>query len=140
MIEITNFDGTRVEKVLTEEEQGMMIEEVWENANPTSSFAAQTLPVDVSDATLVMIDFAFATTDRSTRYVHTGIVGAFNIFYFPTSLMGNGLVGMACRGLTPRIGNRNIEFRDGLLKGANQTTPTTNNTYCIPMRIYKCKL
>lgn len=113
---------------------------VWENANPTSSFAAQTLPVDVSDAALVMIDFAFSTTDRETRYIYTGIVGAFNIFYFPTSLMGNGLVGMACRSFAPRIGNRNIGLGDGLLKGANQTTPTTNNAYCIPMYIYKCKL
>ena len=113
---------------------------VWENANPTSSFAAQTLPVDVSDAGLVMVDFAFATADLNTRYIYTGVVGAAGVFCFHTSLLGNGLAGIAVRSLLASIGNRNIEFGDGSLKGANQTVATTNNTYCIPMHIYKCYL
>lgn len=109
---------------------------VWENASPSSSFAAQTVSIDLSGADFVIVEFS-ATTTGSAR---------------PATIIANGKQGVlswlanATAGYEILLMSRNatvsdtgIYFDKAYRKTISSTTATENNTSAIPTRIYAIK-
>lgn len=146
MIEITNFDGTRIEKVLTEIDKGVTIKKVWENASPTSNFAAQNINIGTSDYDFLVVPQQSATRGNA-QTITTDIVVKDDSTYSNLSIAGyiasantTQRGGGATRGVTAE--NATIQFQDALrLIIQNQTYSTfTDNTLCKPQAIYTVKL
>lgn len=99
---------------------------LWENANPSSNFAAQTVTVDLSDWSWIAVGAAVGTTGTSEMItlVRNGTsttislpnVGSTQYFYKRS-------ITVSPTGVTFSTGYRN-------------TTGTTGTSYCIPLRIY----
>lgn len=133
MIEITNFDGTRSEKVYTLSDNIVTVDKLWENASPTSAFPPQTVPITgdydqvivngydeptgviiaslnivASISRIAQVDAATASwlAQRSIRYTGTGII-----------------------------------FNETKVKYTDRGGPAeTNNAYCVPYQIFGIKI
>lgn len=107
------------------------IELLWENTNPTSNFAAQTVTIDkLSQYNLFVIVTKFSTN------------GTVECSEFATkatrSISAHGYV-VALRSMV--IGDTTIEFADGnyFATYGNSNNMTKANNMCIPLRIYGIK-
>lgn len=135
-------DGDAVPKAYADEVAELFASEkvsmalLWENASPGSSFAAQTVSLDLSGADFVIVEFS-ATTTGSAR---------------PTTIIANGKQGVlswlanATAGYEILLMSRNatvsdtgIYFDKAYRKTISGTTATENNASAIPTRIYAIK-
>lgn len=122
------------------------IKKRWENASPTSNFAAQNINIGTNDYDFLIIPKQSATRG-SAQTITTDIVVKDDSTYSNLSVAGyvssantaqRG--GGATRGVT--AGNATIQFQDGLrlIIQNGQCSTITDNTLCKPLAIYTVKL
>ena len=113
-------------------ESGLQMELLWENASPSSEFAAQTIEVDLSPYDMVAVSFYRYTTvpRENTAIIKVGENGSLNDSLTNTDK-------------APTISMRafqtsatGVVFTVATYQDANQTTRTENNSFDIPTRIY----
>lgn len=141
MIEITNFDGTRIEKVLTEIDKGVTIKKVWENAAPTSSFSGQVIPkskygnINILDYDEVGISFLYRNSDQQntgTKWFSTSIAAALVTFLEP-AIYAN----MENYSRTIGLSSDSIKFGECYHKlTVSSGSGTTTASYLIPFQIF----
>lgn len=112
------------------------IELVWENASPSSEFAAQTVSLDLLHAGFVIIEFRTTSsgTARPTVIIANGKMGNLNWLANATA---NYEILVISRNAT--VSNTGITFEKGYRKNISSTTATENNASAIPTRIYAIK-
>lgn len=140
MIEITNFDGTKTEKVLTEIDKGITIKKLWTNASPLSQFAAQ--HITIARAGFDYIGIQAKWNNESTNNIELfalveNKVGKATEFY------GTELATYAAGTFT--IAKRNVEVIDkGLIIGDGLSGQTGYGAlrpyWFIPTIVYGIKL
>lgn len=105
---------------------GLSLTLLWENSSPSSNFGAQTISIDLSGYTLVLIEqdpFGNDTLDVTIGLVGTGLK----------------LYALANTN-TNRNGARNLTITtSGISFTACTYNGTTNNAYCKPLKIYGIK-
>lgn len=114
---ISSFDGF----------EGMLnVEELWTNSNPTSSFAGQSIPLDLSKYELLLIIFRWSSSDPGTLTSITKVdkSGQVMALYdekiyrsFNTSTSG-------------------VTFNDARASSSATGSMSVSNTKCIPQVIY----
>lgn len=116
---------------------GVSIKKVWSNASPTSNFNAQTLPLNLSDADLIIYQACYSMV--TTNVIESTIVA-------PNSRIITRVLAAAVYsnvGYSTRIidfESSQIVFEDNNLKQINTATGgTKNNKYNIPLAVYKVK-
>lgn len=101
---------------------------LWTNPNPTSSFAAQTLPLDLSGWNIIAIQARPTATDDTAS--------------FQLCIVDSTINDALC---IPYIGGTNYFFKRKIKvtttgidfsTGYRNATGTTGNNYCIPLNIY----
>lgn len=102
--------------------------ELWANQNPTSSFAAQTLPLDLSSWKMIAIQARPTATDDTASFqlciVDSSINDVLNIPYIGgTNYFFKRKIKVTTTGVEFSTGYRNA-------------TGTTGNNYCVPQKIY----
>lgn len=125
-------------KVLNEN-NGIQIEKVWENASPSSDFAAQTITLDDDSSEYDLFIMEFRTLKG---------------YYYETSAIArkginqsiNDVLNIAVNGATPIFAMRRVivasgsaTFTDCNIKTASATALSVNNGYIIPTAIYGIK-
>ena len=109
---------------------------VWTNPNPSSSFAAQTVNIDLSAFSAVMVQIKYDTGDAddiNSLMNYSAPIGGFNTSYIFQGFNGSGAMGARRRrfAATPT----GVEFT--VCENKNGTSAgTTLNTGNIPLRIY----
>ena len=100
--------------------------ELWTNSSPSSDFAAQTIPLDLSGWNLIAV-LAKTTTSGNTTSVFLAAVGTGSILSVPnlgsTQYFYKRTMDVQTTGVTFSTGYRN-------------TTGTSGASYCIPTAIY----
>lgn len=107
---------------------------IWENASPTSSFGAQSIDVDLTDAKLMLIGFRWSTTNGEQIEVLTDLkenVGKRSYAFFPGTISTSGSY-IIIHQRTITFNDERITFSDDALKAADSTTPVVSSTYTIP--------
>ena len=112
-------------KYITEND-AVRIVKLWENASPSSTFAAQTLSLDLSGYDAVMIFFHNASD--STIYLSTGMIP---IGYKTTLAYTTTSGAIYSRPATASS--------TGIVFEAGQTGTTSGAKYCVPVHIYGIK-
>ena len=113
---------------------------LWENPSPTSSFAAQTVSLDLSEYSKIIIEFN-SDTPSGVRDIQTIINPV---------VVGKGGVAIRFGGVQDKyLGNihfryyqttnSSITFDNSYYQGWTGTTTTLNNNFVIPYRIYGIK-
>lgn len=105
---------------------GVSITKLWENASPTSSFAKQTIALDLSGYEIFVVVFAWLATENWAKHVGVGVKNR-DARYTITG--GDGSV--AARGFHPTD--------DGLSFGVGYNGATTENRYMAPLYVYGIK-
>lgn len=123
--------GTPV-PLFKEENGGIRIEKLWENASPTSNFAAQTISLDLSDYDMVEIHFRFSTSSKNEKNAKVENGNDFFVDFVARS--SDKIYGAY------RTGSCNS---DGVYitecYAVTGTTATSNNGLAIPTKIYGIK-
>ena len=118
---------------------GVSIKKLWQNARPTSNFAAQTISLNLSEYDFVEVVYKTSTSSKH-QIIERCEIGAgirAERFYNPTSTstvlknMYRGGDGASTSG---------YNFGDAYLKTANATDSTKDNSYIIPYKIYGIKV
>lgn len=113
---------------------------LWENQNPTNTFAAQTLSFDLSNYDMVEIH-AFVSTQAGWRHevctrVHVGKTGAFiGIKTFATATDTTTGIQRAFV-----VSNTGISFANGIYRAITAKTLSQGNDVYVPLYIYGVKL
>lgn len=103
------------------------IDLLWTNPNPTSLFASQTISLNLSNYSHVLVEFCmYASGD--TKQVMASFYASITKYLIASCAMGNTLIHRECQ-----INSANIIFDSGYV-GAN-----VNNSACIPYKIYGIK-
>ena len=113
-----------------DENSGIQIKLLWENARPTSSFPPQTINIDFSGYTHYYVEFALAASDYNSQTIPS-----------PITSINRIAMGVYGWGDYNRIGNRrvgaitstSISFADGYYNTG------VNNDAVIPIKIYGIK-
>lgn len=110
---------------------------LWENANPTSSFAAQTIGLDLSEYDSVEIFTALSTNGTIHRVdkAKKGYSCRILDYYNPTST--SNYLDLLNR--SAAVNNNGVKFGTANSKQTNSTEATENNKYMIPLKIYGIK-
>ena len=103
---------------------------LWENASPSSDFAAQDVSVNLSDYTEIMIYWRQVTSDTYYFTQTHLIVASTNSYLFNNSAGRN-----IRRGFTFASDLLKITF-DGGQRYQSYGTATASNSYAIPVKIY----
>lgn len=111
------------------------MEVIWQNADTTSAFPAQTLPLDLSSYSGVLILPMYATAGRRRippLYSPMSSTGGFIGFAQPDNKM-------ICGRMVTNISATGITFGTGRLYTIGDAETVENNTYAIPAVIYGIK-
>lgn len=125
-------DANGVQSTLSKEgidkaNSAISITQIWENGSPESSFAAQTVPLDLNGYALVLVVFALQTTYPNTTITAVGVVDkavSTNPYYYNSEYSLYRFFRANDTGLYFDVGYRNS---------------TTNNNVLIPRNIYGFK-
>ena len=118
---------------------GMQMEQLWENASPSSEFAAQTIALDLSDyQSFIIVLRGYATSSAYfSTFVEMG-TGMTNILVSTQNVAAaNAKISFGQRNVT--INSTGFTFNDACSKGPDGTSATTSNKYNVPYRIYGIK-
>ena len=130
---ITGGTGAKTAEEALANLGGISMELVWENASPSSEFAAQTIELDLSKYTHVLAVFKFATT--TAYYIsHIGINGIRSLVSFSYGSIASGIYAPYRNFLVQTTG---ITFGSAWNPVAN--TVTQSDLYLIPYRVYGIK-
>lgn len=108
---------------------------LWENSAPTSSFAAQTVSLDLSSYSAVYIEFGFSTGD--TRYYSVIQLVGSNVRVMRQ--MGNSGGTMFFRERTVQATTSGVIFGSGTTRTQGSSTITSSDDQLMPMLIYGIK-
>lgn len=122
---------------------GIQMEVLWENPDSTAEFAAQTISIDLSNYTYVLIKTLFLTNEAYVNLKkfsmfekgETSILSHLNEVY-----SGNANIYDGIREIT--VNDDGIIFTDCNYRKINTsdaTTTTVENNACIPLKIYGIK-
>lgn len=125
-------DANGVQSTLSKEgidkaNSAISITQIWENGSPGSSFAAQTVPLDLNGYALVLVVFALQTTYPNTTITAVGVVDeavSTNPYYYNSEYSLYRFFRANDTGLYFDVGYRNS---------------TINNNVLIPRNIYGFK-
>lgn len=107
---------------------------VWENASSGSTFAAQTINVDLAD--FVAVDIEFRTTTQSgSRVVRRVYMGKQGILGEVINVTANGVYASAVM-RTAKVSETGVQFAAGYDKLVANTEAREDNTRVVPTRIY----
>lgn len=109
---------------------------LWENASPTSDFAAQTVSLDLSQYQFVVIEFNAYITDAGMEFVECLKVGITRHLY-RVAATSNDKLWYSYRQLT--TSESGIVFSDGAFQYATGGS-TAAAVYNVPLRIYGMKV
>ena len=107
---------------------GSGVELLWTNSAPSSAFATQTIALDLSDFSGVIIKMKSSTTEANSRkfYFDKGSVGYMIIEYYLDNIAGNH----AERKVTS-VFDTGVTFA-----GGQYSTGYNDNNYAIPLQIW----
>ena len=131
-----NSDGS-LKQVAVEDAGLMRMELLWENASPTSAFAAQEIPIDVDpndyDGVIAVVRLDVSGTTQVGIYFDSGTNG----LAYTAGWYGDR-AGVTYRSFTYE---KTTAKRYTVSGGTyfNDLVNTTSNSYCIPYRIYGIK-
>lgn len=114
---------------------GMVSDTVWSNASSGSSFAAQTIAVDLSGYNRVVIYFR-RETDVARNVVGEASVGATGLISLVATNSGSAATAY---NRTFTVSSTGVEFSACYTQKTNSTTRSTDNSGLIPTRIYARK-
>ena len=98
---------------------------LWENASPGSSFSKQNIGLDLTAYRFVDVE-SRESTNSNIRSIDRIVKGS----------TGRCYIELDYRNVrNAKVTNNGIEFEDGK-KGANGTDVSTNNSCCMPVRIW----
>lgn len=116
-------------------ETGSTLELLWENEDPTSSFAAQTISLDLSSYDAVYVFFGYTNGDVFQRGMML-IDSATNHFRYT----GNSSNNIRMFERTATANTSGVAFSDGTYRTQGSAgTSNTGNSYMIPFAIYGIK-
>lgn len=107
---------------------------VWTNPNPSANFASQTISLNLSQYSEIMVQ---AATNANNLFVNDYIVlldGEQKMMLSMINLESIDSIQVISRAFTPS--STNIIFRDGYDKAINSSTGTVNNIRQRPLYIY----
>lgn len=114
---------------------------LWENPNPTSSFAAQTISLDLSNYDMVLIESRFHTSSYydanfSRKIIEVGKRDTLEVLQTPNASSVAYTMYNATRHVI--TSNSDVYFSDGKYKNVTVSNAafTSDNSYCIPQKIY----
>lgn len=102
---------------------------LWTNANPTGSFAAQTVSLDLSSYRFVYIETIYNAADANNRYINYNLC----IKNTKVTLIGDQGEGGAIGRRSANISDTGITFTTGYINGSS------NADACVPKNIYGIK-
>lgn len=119
---------------------GMSMELIWENARPTSEFAAQLIPLDLSKYDLVYITSLY-NTSSSTRFSSKIIKkGSYEMLEFFMNGTSTTSANVSLLSRKTDVSDSGVNFGNMIQKSLNDNTAgTTKNIYVIPVHIYGIK-
>lgn len=109
---------------------GMKMDLLWTNPNPSSSFSAQTIPIDLSDYSLIIISHY---TNNAVGFDTAQVIQQIIPKADGQSFLIAGMNYYQRRKVSA-ISNSGITFNSG------QYIAQENNTVCIPQKIYGIKM
>lgn len=109
---------------------------VWENASPNSSFAAQTLTLDLSGSRFVIVE---TKASNSNDFRHIKVIRIGTTTYLDTliNVAANSTVYARTRSCT--VNADGVEFGSAYNRQITSTGTTQNDAFAIPIRIYTIK-
>lgn len=114
--------------------QSVKLVKLWENASPTSSFAAQKISIDLAGYDDIVTVFKASATGQNTKAEagkKTALKDIINITSASTVFFASRSVSADDSG---------VQFGGCTGKTGTTGTPTTYNEYAIPAKIYGVKL
>lgn len=115
---------------------------LWTNPNPTSAFEPQTVSVNLSKYSIILIEFAYNTSPGNNTYYSIFANDSSRGHYTLTNLNMDGETQGGPITTCQRVvsfAQGGITFGKGLQKdppGSGSTYPTVNNIRCIPLKIW----
>lgn len=109
------------------DENGFTMAKLWENASPTSTFAAQTISLDLSGYKAIIV-YVYGKTDTTQMFPSLVVVGG------DTVAVASG--GATNRVRTCQATTTGVTFGSGLQYPTYGDTSTTNDAYNVPVAIY----
>lgn len=140
------MNGNKISGLATPTEDGdavplgyaTIIKLLWTNASPGSTFAAQTISLDLSEYDLVFIKVRLET--GSTSYISAMMEVGSAVNVYSTSYIATNGYTMATNYRTLTIANDGIECGDAYRKSYTETTSgTANNILLIPVKVFGIK-
>ena len=125
-----DYDATWQDIVIPE---GISIELLWENAAPTSSFAAQTIELDLENYDLIMVEASYVDTNDNALYFSQIAKNIINNNITHSFSSGTSGSSSYSQHRYSKIVENGIAFADAKRNGS------TTNTACIPVRVYGIK-
>lgn len=122
-------------------EQGITKELLWENASPTSSFAVQTISIDLSKYNFVIVEAQFASsadirTQVSARTPKSSGSNTVNRIGIGTGGTSAPFMYYVYRNFT--VNSAGVYFGEGY-RSKSSMAEEMNNGYCVPLAIYGVK-
>lgn len=123
-------NGTR----LDDNVGGTKMELLWENAKPTSDFAAQTVNIELNDYAYIGIDYIMNTSNQYRMWTQCeiGSIGAISLVHLksadPTVFVDRCFV----------VNDSNIEFYNAYI-ATGTNSAVASYSYAIPIKIYGIK-
>lgn len=110
---------------------------LWENASPTSDFAAQTISLDLSEYDRIII--LMKTEPNVSNYLNSIIeVGTYGWGQFLVNIASAVALRLFARKIT--VNSDGVIFDKGYYKNVNSTSAaTSSNSHVIPVKIYGIK-
>lgn len=140
----TNIVATSIGDEISALNAGLGNVTLWTNSSPSADFTARTISLDLSNYSAVVIYSASSTTAGAvTNALYTPL----DFDNYPTIYsqlthyagISNSSVYFTVRIRTLTISETGIVFDAGSQKQANNNTPSTSNSICIPLAIYGIK-
>lgn len=111
---------------------------LWENASPTSAFAAQTVSLDLSSYDAVEIVCRYSTTDDARiRYI-CDVGNSASMYWFYRTATNGYYMGVRSR-TNVSASTTGATFDTCMGKPVNSSTSNANDGYIIPIEIYGIK-
>lgn len=112
---------------------GMSMKLLWENASPSSEFEGQDITIDLSDYSLIEVEFKISVSQERT-FREKSLINTSGLACFVYGSTSSGIYG-GYRYFTPLDDRINFST----CWRPNTSTEVEDNTYCIPIKIYGIK-
>lgn len=107
---------------------------LWTNASPTSAFATQTIPLNLSGYDAVAIEFCLSKSDNATTKTYLCKIGKTTQCDF--MLTSYSRIGSFSRAAI--VSSTGVTFSSGIVRNS-EVAPVDTNDGCIPLHIYGIK-